>query len=672
MALALAWANSFPLSLSLYVVPAFAFLLSTIVLAGFEWIPDRLYPRLAVVASLCAAAMYVGASNDLVSIIGDNTVYIRDAMHLANGEPMVDTGYGVGVKLMITPAVMAFGLSVFAMKLVIALSASTLPVLVFLVLRESSLSSRAYTVGVLTCTVWFVLHMARTVTADVPYTVFSMLALYLCAEYGRRPPDTWKWLALAAGAVGWAYLVKSPAMFVALAFCIHCILRGRWRHGLLLLAGAATVIVPNMVYLMVEHPGRVGYFSSITDQIRNGQYIPQDLIGTFWDNLAYLLIHKNPVDFLSNMSNLPYQFGWQDTTHILWVPIQAIGAVLIALWLISFILSRLPSIRSPMALLQSLEIWDWYTLAYLATLFVLPGAPIRYLIPIVPFLLYHILRGLDLALLVTRRPLIAQVGVVAMSATLWTSSAHGSSNLISYFQRNIYPAYWAQYHEAAQWVRANVDPESRIATRKPGLVWFWTGGMDCEIYPFVDDTEDAFSQLQAFDHVIMGSGPFFGSYRRRYLTPVIKAHPESFTVIHSTGAPSFHVLEVDPGTQIGNADSMLAVAVDHIGHHRYDEAKALLEPLRASIPSSRDVALCLGLVHLRLGNTALAIVECQRAIELDPQEAKAYLLLGQIELKRGLVGPAIEAFSEAVRLSPENEAIRKILDNIMAANAVQP
>jgi len=61
----------------------------------------------------------------------------------------------------------------------------------------------------------------------------------------------------------------------------------------------------------------------------------------------------------------------------------------------------------------------------------------------------------------------------------------------------------------------------------------------------------------------------------------------------------------------------------------------------------------LGIIYGERGDTARAIEECRRAIELDPEYPKSYLNLGAMLVEAGEPVEAIEAFRAAVRLDPE-------------------
>ena len=65
------------------------------------FIEKRVYNHLVFLALTVAFAtggIYLMGCNPWASIIGDNIVYIRDAMRLLQGKSMLDTQYGIGLK----------------------------------------------------------------------------------------------------------------------------------------------------------------------------------------------------------------------------------------------------------------------------------------------------------------------------------------------------------------------------------------------------------------------------------------------------------------------------------------------------------------------------------------------------------------------------------------------
>ena len=533
-------------------------------LAALGQIPHRRFVTSAVIGSVAVTGLYVLTCSEWVHVIGDNIAYIRDARRLVQGKGVLDSQYGLGVKTMLMPAVALFPDSVFALKLTIALSGFLFPLCTFLVLREFIDNGRALLIAMIAGASWLVVEFAGVATADLPFPVFSLLALWAILQYVKRPGVSWKWLIAAACAVGWAYHVKSPSIYLVIAATIYLALRRQARKPLLLVACASVWVLPWALYLKVHFPESQGYLGMI-GQIARGVYIPEGDAGSFWQNFLYYLLQKNPMDYLSNleylllprymMSALPISASW-----------RPVGWILLILTGIGFVFGRKPAGRTPLAYLRSLEVHDWYVMGYVATLFTLPGSPSRYLMPVLPFLIYYVFRGVDVicarfpesialprcfprylplgkALAVFQRPNLARYSPAFLACVFLLPSLFADFAIIK--NQRVTPGYhvhWKPYYEASVWMRDNTPPGSLITTRKPGLVWFWSE-RETEGYPRVEDPAEALEALKKFDYILLDNIPLFKE-KFKYVMPAVRTYRSSFEVVHVAEPPKTYVIKI--------------------------------------------------------------------------------------------------------------------------------
>lgn len=533
-------------------------------LAALGRIPERRFLTSAIIGSVAVTGLYLLTCNEWVSIIGDNTVYIRDARRLASGEGVLDSQYGLGVKTMLIPAVVLFPGSVTALKATVAVSGFLFPLCAFLVLRELIDDNRALLIALISGAFWIAVDYANVVTADVPFPAFSMLALWVVLEYVKRPGISWKWLIAAAFAVGWAYHVKSPSIYLVIAAAIYLVLRREVKKPLLLVACVSVWVLPWMLYLNVNFPESQGYLG-MADQIARGVYIPEGEAGSFWQNFLFYFLQKNPADYLMN---LEYFLLHRD--YMTQLPISAewrpIGWLVLILIVIGLVFGRTPSNGRPLSLLRSLEIHDWYVMGYVATLFTLPGSPQRYLLPIVPFIVFYIFRGveficnrfpesiepvkrfprylpLETVTAVFQRPVLSRYSSLLLACVFLLPSLFMDFAIVR--DRRMmsgYHRYWKTYYEASVWLRDNTPPETRVTSRKPSLVWFWSE-RKCDGYPLFEDPAKALEILKKYDYILLDNIPFFKE-KVKYIMPAIRAYPKRFTVIHTTKAPKTYVIRI--------------------------------------------------------------------------------------------------------------------------------
>ena len=91
-------------------------------------------------------------------------------------------------------------------------------------------------------------------------------------------------------------------------------------------------------------------------------------------------------------------------------------------------------------------------------------------------------------------------------------------------------------------MRDNTPPQSRVTTRKPGLVWFWSG-REANGYPRIEDPAEALEALKKYDYILLENLPFFKE-KLKYIVPVIKAYPDYFLGSHITKSPETYVIRI--------------------------------------------------------------------------------------------------------------------------------
>jgi len=210
---------------------------------------------------------------------------------------------------------------------------------------------------------------------------------------------------------------------------------------------------------------------------------------------------------------------------------------------VGFIALRKPRGKGLVPILRTLEVHDWYLLGYMAMLFTLPGSPLRYLIPVLPFLILYLLRGTEVVVGLSLVSILQKGVPLALAMGIFLPSFHSDLDLLTFrrCQRG-YPGYWENYYKAAIWIRDNTPSKAKVAARKPTLVWFWSG-RESGLYPWTKDVKLAWRKLKGFDYVIVDDLPFFPE-TRKYLIPVIRAYADSFEVVYVTPPPRNYVLRL--------------------------------------------------------------------------------------------------------------------------------
>ena len=115
---------------------------------------------------------------------------------------------------------------------------------------------------------------------------------------------------------------------------------------------------------------------------------------------------------------------------------------------------------------------------------------------------------------------------------------------------------------------------------------------------------------------------------------------------------------------LGNAQSLLV----HANHARdaaqWPLAVHLYSQLLQTYPQSAELSHNLGLCHFAAGNTALAIVACQKAIQINPRLWQSIMILAKSYQALGQIGQAQGCFQGVLKLDGSNAQARLGLANI--------
>jgi len=110
------------------------------------------------------------------------------------------------------------------------------------------------------------------------------------------------------------------------------------------------------------------------------------------------------------------------------------------------------------------------------------------------------------------------------------------------------------------------------------------------------------------------------------------------------------------------AHYLLAIAYDQLGKTK--EAILKLEDAKNFAPLDFGLAFQLGILYWREGDIEKAKAEFERALQINPNYLNAKYMLGIIFDQKGEKEKAEKLFKEILKAEPENEEVRKILENM--------
>jgi hypothetical protein len=496
---------------------------------------------LAVVASLIAF-------DPILSTNGDNALYIVLAMSWARGtgnstictpgEPantMVPPGY----PLLLAPLVTLFPDRWLPLKwLSTVLFILSVPAVLFMIRERRESLSMAFGVAVLAAINVNLLIYSSMIMTEIPFTFFSILGLTLAQRSLRSGagPMTGRekvLFALAIFSLAAAYHIRSIGIVLPAALVIYLLVRKRYR--LALTAGLAILLL-SLPWAVRNATGGEGggYLEQFV--LRNaynpemGTITAADLFQRIMTNLKTYGVFVNAQTVFPSLSPLLSFRGFTGAYILL-------GLVITAIVLTGFIVQ----VR------RSLTLLEIYTALFLGVCLLWPEmwSGVRFIVPIIPLLLYYFLAGLRALARLLEVRLVRRTGQLSAAVVLMLvlfSSARGVAGAAERFRS--YPAQWENYFAVARWCRQNTDQQSIFVARKPSLFYLHARRQVLN-YPYTSDTERMMSFLseENVDYVIMDGFNWTGT-TQRYLMPAVGAHRERFQPVHRLENPDTWVLRL--------------------------------------------------------------------------------------------------------------------------------
>jgi len=465
--------------------------------------------------------------NPLLSTIGDNAQYIvlgksllagKGLSHINAPSEKPDTKYPFMFPLILA-AVLAVAPDNFAaLKMVSIVACVGAALLYFPVFRRVAGAGVAAGAALLAVLSPDILRHSSQVLAEVPYLCVSFVTLWWVVVGSERWPER-RWVPVALALVVVAYYLKAVGATLAGAVFLWLLLRRRWAWALGFLGGFVLLVLPWMIRSQRLGPG--------------GTYV------------SYLLLrdpyraHKGMVSLSELVQRIGSNVKIYFTTIVpnALMPFAAVetpGKVLAALWtavsvlVLAGLIYRLWVRRS---------VVDLYLLLFLGVCALWPRvwAAVRFIIPVIPLLLFCLLTGLWILLDpldrrwgagVRRGILVGVTAVMALGFVL--------ADRVEAAREREYLPDWQSYFAAAEWAKENTPPESVFICRKPYL-FFLRSGRRAVGYRFLDDPEEVIAGIDEVGgtYVVVDQFQWTGtSYL--YLVPALVSQPERFPVVFVT------------------------------------------------------------------------------------------------------------------------------------------
>ena len=332
---------------------------------------------------------------------------------------------------------------------------------------------------------WRTVILASGIYVEMFYMALSIAGLYLAEEY-EKSRTTWI-IGTALGVVlGLLFLTRTAGITLLIAVAFYYVLRRQITKAFIPIALGCSFVVGWAAWGYLNRPTAEGvnsayyesYLQTLTGiiheaQAETGRSALEVLISIVGKNLLIVLVLTVPLICLG----LPFDWPRQFDSH-LFIPIVILLLLIFVLILVGF----LKQISSGIRLIHI------YVVCYLGLHLIWPYSGYdRFLMPLLPFLLYFIMVALQLfSLLVgkevgassrlSRTVIVVVIAGAAIGAASLTSYNYGSGiyrALTSLKHKNLERA--AEDAEAIRWINENADPLDVLICYRDPMYYLYTG-----------------------------------------------------------------------------------------------------------------------------------------------------------------------------------------------------
>ncbi|MBT3345553.1 MAG: hypothetical protein HN712_06780 [Gemmatimonadetes bacterium] len=502
-----------------------------------------------VLAALLALLLCIWTFDPKLSLSGDNGEFITLARSLASGQgltythlplPQVATKFPPGFPLLLAPAAALFETSSWAgygirdftvMKWIVVLIFTGSAACLFLLSRDLSNSGRATVTTLVAVSNPLIVSYGYQVMSEVPYIMWSLLSLWLLhrglARTGWRE-NGWLWSGIAAMIL--AYYTRTIGICLIAAVVTHLAIHRDWRRMLAVGAVSVAAILPWSI-----RNSQAGGNAYMQDLFLRNPYRPDE---GYLDAVGMLLRMKiHLVEYVS--VSLPETIlpAFARASDVL----SGLGFVIVLLG-IATIVQCVRRRRHSLIVI--------YAAFFIGTLLIWPWSGTRFILPLVPLLIFLAVDSITEGILWIRGHILAcsARAVAAMALLLMLAVNVDALNRYARFSKVGYPREWRTYFEAGLWLRTMTPSDVIVGCRKALLMHVVSGRRTTTFAFTKPQALLADLRRQRVNYVVVDQIGY--SQTEEFLVPAILTAKDHFREMHRTGDPETWIIyydETQPG-----------------------------------------------------------------------------------------------------------------------------
>jgi hypothetical protein len=490
-----------------------------------------------LVITILFGSTYTYIFDKKLDLNGDNANYYMLGKALASGEGYVNINsiqktpnnhFPPGYPAIISGVITLFSDSIVGIKLANGLLfLLTLFGLYFLTLKITGKISTAIIVPLLILFNAHFLRYSTIIMSEVPFTFFSIIVILSFLKINFHTAywkDPWLYITLLFLII--SFYIRTSGIAIISGILLYLVISKRWQHTLILFLGIILLILP---WQIRSH--KLGGNSYSKQLMQVNPYRPEigiadlgDYINRFDNNISRYISKEIPtsifpfytVDYRQPASTLQWVFSF-----------LLLGLIIYGLWKLT---------KYKLLILA-------YLTATFGILFLWPDIwiGIRFMLPIVPFLVIGLVNGIQLLVLhfcsFKIQKMLIWIPAVLIIPLLTTIKP------LNYTAKDKPNPNWANYIKLAKWAKQNIDPEAVITCRKPTIFYLYSNTFTVN-YKYTEDQKDLMIGLVAkkVDYVVIEQLGYSSTYR--YLVPVINNNMQRFQIVHKIDNPETLLLKL--------------------------------------------------------------------------------------------------------------------------------
>jgi hypothetical protein len=497
--------------------------------------PQRL---ILLVILVCALSLLAGilAFDEFPSTLGDNAEFAILGKALADGEGFrymnhpderPATKYPPGFPAFLASWITFFGPGIISLKTSVLVCFIGAMAVSFLLMRKLVDDSLSLLAVLLAITSWSVVSYSYQILSEVPYMLFSLLAVLLVMHERRK-----MWV-VAIGLIMclWAYLIRTVGVSLVLATAIVLFVRARRKEAILLICGFVVVSALWAIrnYTMAGEGSRYMKVLLAANPLdpEEGMITATGVARRAWINLSSYAGYLIPLNLVPTLIGLAegHQIGpLTYTISVLLMIVVGLGVY---------------SLRKKGLLVHTYT--ALYFLVYLGWPEIWRGE--RFMIPIAPVVALYFIMGLKsiLGYFNLKRFVLVAVTAAFILTNLYTFG------LFARRTRGYSPG-WYSYLETALWAGEYTPEDSIVVCRKPFMFYLFSGRRTVS-YPFTRDLQamwDYFVETGPDYIVVDNFGPGGPSTTEVYLLPALREMVPYLETVYTSEEPVNALLRFDP------------------------------------------------------------------------------------------------------------------------------